>query len=245
MLAMGMLLNQMGKHADLVTADPIPPIYRALPGAEDIRFAIHVHGAYDAVVLLECDGLARTKLRGLEEFFTINIDHHLTGSDFADLNWIDRDAASVGELVYRMVKAAGADLTPEMATCLYTTVLTDTGSFAYGSTSAATFALAHELTLAGADPVRIAQDVYFSTSAARMRRGSGNVSWSKASRSMVPCARRFPSNRVTGVSACSCRRPNRQPIISNCWVRSNARPRISGRRFTSKAIRRRSTRAST
>jgi phosphoesterase RecJ-like protein len=55
-----------------------------------------------------------------------------------------------------------------MATCLYTTVLTDTGSFAYGSTSAATFALAHELTLAGADPVRIAQDVYFSTSAARM-----------------------------------------------------------------------------
>jgi phosphoesterase RecJ-like protein len=168
MLAMGMLLNQMGKHADLVTADPIPPIYRALPGAGDIRFAIHVHGHYDAVVLLECDGLARTKLRGLEEFFTINIDHHLTGSDFADLNWIDRDAASVGELVYRMVKAAGADLTPEMATCLYTTVLTDTGSFAYGSTSAATFALAHELTLAGADPVRIAQDVYFSTSAARM-----------------------------------------------------------------------------
>jgi phosphoesterase RecJ-like protein len=168
MLAMGMLLEQMGKHADLVTADPIPAIYRALPGAGDIRFAIHVHGNYDAAILLECDGLARTKLRGLEEFFTINIDHHLTGSDFADLNWIDRDAVSVGELVYRMVKAAGAVLTPEMATCLYATVLTDTGSFSYGSTSAATFGLAHELTLAGADPVRIAQDVYFSTSAAKL-----------------------------------------------------------------------------
>jgi phosphoesterase RecJ-like protein len=168
MLAMGMLLEQMGKHADLVTADPIPAIYRALPGAGDIRFAIHVHGPYDAAILLECDGLARTKLRGLEEFFTINIDHHLTGSSFADLNWIDRDAVSVGELVYRMVKAAGADLTPEMATYLYTTVLTDTGSFSNGSTSAATFALAHELTLAGADPVRIAQEVYFSTSAAKL-----------------------------------------------------------------------------
>ncbi|MGD0736959.1 MAG: bifunctional oligoribonuclease/PAP phosphatase NrnA [Terracidiphilus sp.] len=168
MLAMGMLLEQMGKHADLVTADPIPAIYRALPGAGAIRFAIHVHGHYDAVVLLECDGLARTKLRGLEEYFTINIDHHMTGTDFANLNWIDRAAVSVGELVYRMVKAAGATITPEMATCLYTTVLTDTGSFAYGSTSAATFALAHELTLAGADPVRIAQDVYFATSAAKM-----------------------------------------------------------------------------
>ena len=50
-----------------------------------------------------------------------------------------------------------------MATCLYTTVLTDTGGFCYGSTCASTFALAQELVLAGADPVRIAQEVYFST----------------------------------------------------------------------------------
>ena len=168
MLAMGMLLKQMGKHADLYTADPIPAIYRVLPGSSEIRFAIHVHGHYDAAILLECDGLARTKLRGLEEYFTINIDHHLTGSDFASMNWIDRHAASVGELVYRMVKAAGATVTPEMATCLYTTVVTDTGSFSYGSTQASTFALAHELTLAGADPVQIAQDVYYSTSTAKM-----------------------------------------------------------------------------
>jgi phosphoesterase RecJ-like protein len=168
MLAMGMLLKQMGKHADLYTADPIPALYRALPGAGEIRFAIHVQGHYDAAILLECDGLARTKLRGLDEYCTINIDHHLTGSRFANLNWIDRHAASVGELVYRMVKAAGMTVTPEMATCLYTTVLTDTGGFSYGSTRAGTFALAHELTLAGADPVRIAQDVFYSTSTAKM-----------------------------------------------------------------------------
>ena len=168
MLAMGMLLEQMGKHVDLFTADPIPAMYRVLPGAEKILFAIHVHGPYDAAILLECDGLARTKLRGLDEYFTINVDHHLTGSNFADLNWIDRHAASVGELVYRMVRAAGAAVTPEMATCLYTTVLTDTGSFSYGSTRAETFALAHELVTAGADPVRIAQEVYYSTSTAKM-----------------------------------------------------------------------------
>ena len=86
----------------------------------------------------------------------------------AHLNWIDRGAASVGELVYRMVKAAGAPITPEMATCLYTTVLTDTGGFCYGSTCASTFALAQELVEAGASPIRIAQQVYFSTSTARL-----------------------------------------------------------------------------
>ncbi|MGA9668207.1 MAG: bifunctional oligoribonuclease/PAP phosphatase NrnA [Terracidiphilus sp.] len=167
-LAMGMLLRQMGKRADLLTADRIPAIYRMLPGADDIRTVLRVHGPYDAVVLLECDSLARTRLRGLEPFFAINIDHHLTAREFAQINWIDRKAVSVGELVYRLVKAAGATITPEMATCLYTTVLTDTGGFSYGAITASTFALAHELALAGADPVRIARDVFFSTATSKM-----------------------------------------------------------------------------
>ena len=59
MLAMGMLLAQMGKRADLVSADRVPDIYRTLPGAENIRTAMRVHGPYDAVILLECDGLER------------------------------------------------------------------------------------------------------------------------------------------------------------------------------------------
>jgi phosphoesterase RecJ-like protein len=168
MLAMGMLLEQMGKCVELVTADRISNIHQILPGASDVRTVQRVDGSYDAVILLECDGLERTRLRGLENYFHINIDHHASGREFAHLNWIDRKAASVGELVYRLVKAAGARLTAEMATCLYTTVLTDTGSFCYGGTSATTFELARELVLAGADPIRIAQNVYFSTPASKL-----------------------------------------------------------------------------
>jgi phosphoesterase RecJ-like protein len=168
MLAMGMLLSQMGKRADLVTADRIPVIYRSLPGADGIRTALRVHGPYDAVILLECDRLERTRLRGLESLFVINIDHHTSGHEWGHLNWIDREAASVGELVHRLIKAAGVTVTPELATCLYTTVLTDTGGFCYGSTQASTFALAQELVKAGADPIRIAQDVYFSAATSKL-----------------------------------------------------------------------------
>jgi len=167
-LAMGMLLEQMGKRVDLVTPDAVPAIYRALPGAGAIRHALRVHGPYDAVILLECDGLERARLRGLENFFLINIDHHLTGKPYAHLNWIDYEAASVGELVYRLVKAAEATVTREMAICLYVTVLTDTGGFTYGSVRASTFALARELVLAGADPVAIAREVCFSTPASKV-----------------------------------------------------------------------------
>jgi len=168
MLAMGMLLQQMGKRVDLVTADRIPLIYRKMPQAGSIRTAMRVHGPYDAAILLECDSAQRTGLRGLERFLIINIDHHATGREWGYINWNDRDAVSVGQLVYRLVKAVGASITPEMATCLYTTVLTDTGGFCYGSIQASTFTLAQELVQAGANPVRVAQDVYFSMPASKL-----------------------------------------------------------------------------
>jgi phosphoesterase RecJ-like protein len=162
-LAMGMFLEQIGKRADLVTADRIPVVYRKLPGADGIRTSLRVHGPYDAAILLECDSTERTRLRGLERFTIVNIDHHVSGRPWGQVNWIDREAASVGELVYRLIKAAGANLTPEIATCLYTTLLTDTGGFIYGGVRASTFALAEELALAGADPIQISKDTYFRT----------------------------------------------------------------------------------
>jgi phosphoesterase RecJ-like protein len=167
-LAMGMLLEQMGKRADLVTADRIPIVYRTLPHADCIRTAMRVHGPYDAVILLECDGPQRTRLLGLEKFLLINIDHHASGQNFGHLNWIDHEATSVGELVYRLALAAGERITPEIATCIYTTLLTDTGGFIYGGTRASTFELARDLVLAGANPIRIAQDVYFSTAMSKL-----------------------------------------------------------------------------
>ena len=167
-LALGMLLQQMGKRAELVSADHIPSTYSTLPGVEFIRIVQRVEGPFDAAILLECDTLQRARLRGLQSFFQINIDHHATGRPFAHLNWIDRAAASAGEMVYRLALAAGVRITPQMATCLYTTVLTDTGGFCYGNTCASTFAFAHQLVLAGADPIRIAHDVYFSMATSRL-----------------------------------------------------------------------------
>ncbi len=213
MLALGMLLEQMGKRADLVTADRIPLLYRHLPGVSAVRSSLRVDGPYDAAILLECDGLDRTRLLGLERFFLINIDHHISGQPFAHLNWIDCGAASVGELVLRLVRAAGARVTPEMATCLYTTVLTDTGGFCYGSIRASTFALARELVLAGADPVAVAQDVFFSMPTSKILllgaalnnlKREGRLAWLWVSRRdmLRTCAAEEDSEGIVNFAAC-------------------------------------------
>ena len=168
MLALGMVIEQLGKRADLVTADRMPLQYRQLPGADAIYKTLRVHGLYDAAILLECDSTQRTRLRGLEALFLINIDHHITGLEFAQLNWIDRSAVSVGEMVYQLAQAAGVAITPPMAQCLYATVLTDTGGFCYGNVGESTFALARDLVHAGADPIAIAQEVYYSAPASKL-----------------------------------------------------------------------------
>jgi bifunctional oligoribonuclease and PAP phosphatase NrnA len=163
------ILKKMGKQAEVVLNGAVPHIYRPLPFAEAVIDAQSINGHYQAAIVLECDSIQRTNLRGLEQQFLINIDHHLSGRPFAHLNWIDPSACATAEMIYRLARAAEVPICPNVATCLYTAVLTDTGSFCYVGTCERTFALAQELVRAGADPARIAQNVYFSVPISKMR----------------------------------------------------------------------------
>jgi len=168
-LACSEILRQMGKTAEVVLHDGVPIIYQPLPFAETARKADAINGEYQAAIVLECDSPQRTRLAGLDHQFLINIDHHATGKPFANVNWIEPSACATAEMIYWLARAAGINITPEIATCLYTAVLTDTGSFCFLGTNERTFALAQELVRAGADPARIAQSVYFSNPTSKMR----------------------------------------------------------------------------
>src|SRR6202142_507837 len=168
-LACCQILRSMGKDADVVLHDGVPRIYQPLPFAERVVRAENVNGNYDAAIILECDSIQRTRLAGLENQFLINIDHHISGRPFANVNWIDPKAVATAEMLYRLAREAGVKISPEIATCLYTAVLTDTGSFMFEGTNEHTFELARELVLAGADPAYCARNIYFGHSTAKMR----------------------------------------------------------------------------
>ena len=168
-LACCQILRSMGKEADVVLHDGVPRIYQPLPFANTVVRAERVNGNYDAAIILECDSIQRTRLEGLENRFLISIDHHVSGRPFAHVNWIDPKAVATAEMVYCLAREAGVKISPEVATCLYTAVLTDTGSFMFEGTNERTFALARELVLAGADPAHCARSVYFGHSTAKMR----------------------------------------------------------------------------
>src|SRR5579864_5457195 len=168
-LACCQILRSMGKQADVVLHDGVPRIYQPLPFADTVVRAERANGSYEAAIILECDSIQRTRLEGLENRFLINIDHHVSGRPFANVNWIDPKAVATAEMVYLLAREAGVKISPEIATCLYTAVLTDTGSFMFAGTNEHTFALARELVRAGADPVQCARSIYFGHSTAKMR----------------------------------------------------------------------------
>lgn len=167
-LALAQVLRKMNKSAEVVLSDNLPVIYKPLPFSETIVHTSEVNGHYDAAIILECDSVQRTRVHGLEKHFLINIDHHASSKPFAHVNWIDPTAVATAELIFRLAQAAQVKLTPEIATCLYTALLTDTGSFCYGGTNACTFELAKYLVEHGADPGKIAQSVYFSSPTSKM-----------------------------------------------------------------------------
>jgi len=169
-LALYQILKQMGKSTFVVMSDAVPLIYARLPYANVVMHCQKLpENTPEAVIILECDGIQRTRLYGLEGRFLINIDHHHSARAFADVNWIDSKACAVAEMVHCLARATGVKITPEIATCLYTAVLTDTGSFCFSGTNDRTFDLALQLVRSGANPVDIAHTVYFSNPTSKMR----------------------------------------------------------------------------
>lgn len=171
-LAMTHLLEAMGKRVDVVFSDPIPAIYHVLEGVDRIQHTLP-SSTPDAVILLECDcfnrtGFARAEWERMGSCYTINIDHHLSGRECGDFNWIVPSACAVGSLVYEVAVASGVTLSAAMATCLYTAVLTDTGAFTYACTDAKTFALAEHLVELGVDASSVARAIYYSNPASKV-----------------------------------------------------------------------------
>ena len=87
----------------------------------------------------------------------IAIDHHLSNVGFGDINWIDPEAGSSAELVYHLIRAAGREITPVVASLLYAGIHSDTVGFSLPTTSASGLRAAAELVAAGARVAEIGE----------------------------------------------------------------------------------------
>ena len=172
LIAMGLALKAVGKLTTLYNESPIPAVYRFLPALEQIDRTLSPQNRYDTAVVLDCSNMDRignsaTVVSKIP--VVINLDHHPTNTGFGDLNLVDPSACATAELVYRMIQRLEVPIGREMATAIYTGILTDTGSFRFSNTNREAFAICNEMIVAGVEPYDVAQHVYGTYSLGRIK----------------------------------------------------------------------------
>jgi phosphoesterase RecJ-like protein len=172
LIAMGLTVAALNKDVTLYNENPLPAVYRFLPSIN--RIVHHTNGLddYDTAVILDCGNLERIGRLHSEMArvpVIINIDHHVTNTGFGDLKLIDTSASATAEIIYRLIHKMGVPISRDMATSIYTGILTDTGSFRFSNTSRAAFDICAEMMGLGVDPHDVAQHVYGTYSLGRIK----------------------------------------------------------------------------
>lgn len=162
-LALGLALKNMGKDANFLLKTPIPERYNFLPGIKEITTKIQDSKKYSVLFVLDTAGW--DQIEGVDpslfkNYTIINIDHHIDNLKFGSINWIDTRASAVGEQIYKLLTKLKIPITKEIASCIYTAILTDTGCFQFSNTTSDTYEIASKLLQKGALPSYVSEKIY-------------------------------------------------------------------------------------
>lgn len=163
-----LVLKQMGKDVKVICPDNAPEEYSFLPSFERIEkidFSNFDYKDFDLFVILDSSSWTMvTRDKGVKEFDmpTVVIDHHKSNTEFGDINIVDENVSSCAEVLYLVFKDWGVKITKDMATCLLTGILGDTGVFRYPSVTAQTMDVARSLMERGANKNEIIYHVFSS-----------------------------------------------------------------------------------
>jgi bifunctional oligoribonuclease and PAP phosphatase NrnA len=168
LLAASLGLRQVGiKTYPTWGAEPlrVPPSYTFLPATDTLMQPSEIPFT-DVFLALDCgaaDRLGVLEDRAKKAASLINIDHHPGNEHFGTINIVIENASSTAELVTRLLRDIGVEFDRDIATCLYTGVVTDTGRFQYASSTPDTLRLAADLLSLGVPAPEIAQEVFESS----------------------------------------------------------------------------------
>jgi len=149
-IGLGLALLDSGKNVEIVMVDGIPKNFSHLVGSEKISKKIN-HD-FDISIILDCSELKRIGFDFEDNFFpTINIDHHITNDNFAEINIVEVSSPATTEILSDLIPKIGLDITTPVADALLTGLITDTLGFRTCNMHAKTLRIAASLMEKGSD----------------------------------------------------------------------------------------------
>jgi phosphoesterase RecJ-like protein len=211
-LAVALLVESGGGVATPVCVDPMPEMYKFLPGMDRFRTAPSKDLDYDLIVVCDCGDLARVGrvLESNRALFDrvpiLDIDHHLSNQRFGAFDWIDPTSSATCEMVTLMAWKMGVPLDlgdGMLSSALAAGIVMDTGNFQHPNTTPRTLVVAAALREVNAPLSEIARQIYRTKAAsqlilfgrvlARLQTDpSGRIVWSSLERGDLPAAGALP-----------------------------------------------------
>ncbi|PZR58511.1 MAG: bifunctional oligoribonuclease/PAP phosphatase NrnA [Candidatus Meridianibacter frigidus] len=162
-LALGLALKRMGKRVHYFQQDPVPRNLRFLPDSDKVARDLPEDLPSDSLwVFGDMSDTSRAGefLPPIDRENILDIDHHLGNSHFGRFNYVIETECSTGTCVMRLLRAMNVEIDAEIATCLLTTIMTDTGGFMHSNTTPEVLMLSAELMRAGADKEAITEEIF-------------------------------------------------------------------------------------
>lgn len=169
-LAMGALLEGLGKPYTICMEEPLPKKFAFLGG----NFCLYTPSMAPphTAVAVDCGDPGRLSDRVAlfqNAAVRLNIDHHITNNGFGDINLVEPAASATSEIMVSLFEAANIKISPLAATCMLTGIFTDTGGFRFSNTTPHTHRVAAALMEAGADSTFLARQIFEQNPLCRMR----------------------------------------------------------------------------
>lgn len=164
-LALKLMLEQLGKEVWVANRDLVPPSLRFLPGADDVLHPSQIRSDdIEVWCVVDCGDLSRVGEDALKLFrdgqIILNIDHHHRDNPrFGHVNFV-KEAASTTTLLYELARYLNVEITPQIATCLYTGIVADTDSFRNSNVTSDVLETAAQLLSYSVDTREIAVNIY-------------------------------------------------------------------------------------
>ncbi|HEY1427950.1 MAG TPA: DHH family phosphoesterase [Candidatus Tumulicola sp.] len=162
-LALGLALEKLGKRVYYFQEGVVPRNLRFLPATDRVTATLPGDLPADTLYVF-CDmsdsGRAGDSLPPMERDNVLDIDHHLGNTLFGKYNYVLEKECSTGSTVMHLLRDLGAPVDADIATCVLTAVMTDTGGFMHSNALPNVLELAAELMRLGADKEEITEEVF-------------------------------------------------------------------------------------
>ena len=171
-LALGIALKRIGKRVAYFQQDPVPRNLRFMPDSEFVARELPADLPPDTLYVF-CDMSDWTRagefLPKVDRDNMLDIDHHLGNSHFGKLNYVLETECSTGTAVMHLLRALNTQIDRDIATCILTTIMTDTGGFMHSNTTPEVLDLSAELMRLGADKEEITEEIFANKRAAAVK----------------------------------------------------------------------------